>query len=630
MCVNPWLRTLLLSTLGAWSDGFYLPGVAPTEFSEGSKVELMVNKMTSTLRQLPYSYYDLPFCRPEVIERKNVNLGEALSGDKIENSAYVIHMMENKSCALLCAPRVLNPFHKAQFRTMIHYDYHANWIIDNLPASASHRKENGEVVHMAGFPIGSVSVNSDGFVLNNHVTLRLQYHTDPAKFDGYRIVGFEVEPASVRQVTRSEPQEAFGTLVTSCDPLDGASRSNFDIGSGMPLMFTYDVVWTASEVSWASRWDTYLKMTSGSAVHWLALLNSLVVCLSLAAVLAMILLRALRRDIARYNAVKTDDERSSERGWKLVHGDVFRKPRWAKLLAVSVGAGAQLLGMSIFCMIFAVLGLLSPAYRGGLLQTMMLLFTFMSVVAGYISARLCQVWEIDESKTVAAMAAFLYPGAFLAAFFALNVLIWSQGSSGAVPMSKMMAMLELWFAISAPLTFLGTWLGFRTPVIELPTRVAVSARPIKEQPTFMHPVLSALVAGLLPFLSVITELFFIMTSVWQHRFYYMFGFLALTLVVLIVISAEISISMTYAQLTHEDYHWWWRSFFYSGASAVFVFLYSAVYYSTRLQIYDLVPTVLYFGYMALASVGFLLLTGSIGTLSTFCFTRVIYSSIKID
>ena len=28
-----------------------------------------------------------------------------------------------------------------------------------------------------------------------------------------------------------------------------------------------------------------------------------------------------------------------ETGWKLVHGDVFRKPRFGKLLAVSVGSG---------------------------------------------------------------------------------------------------------------------------------------------------------------------------------------------------------------------------------------------------------------------------------------------------
>ena len=34
-------------------------------------------------------------------------------------------------------------------------------------------------------------------------------------------------------------------------------------------------------------------------------------------------------------------------GWKLVHGDVFRKPNHSTLLSVLAGSGMQLLGMSV-------------------------------------------------------------------------------------------------------------------------------------------------------------------------------------------------------------------------------------------------------------------------------------------
>jgi len=88
--------------------------------------------------------------------------------------------------------------------------------------------------------------------------------------------------------------------------------------------------------------------------------------------------------------------------------------------------------------------------------------------------------------------------------------------------------------------------------------------------------------------------------------------------------------MTYFQLTSEDYHWWWRSFFSSSSSAVYVFLYSILYFSTRLQIEKTVSTMLYFGYMWVMSLTFFLLTGSIGSVSSFLFVRVIYGSIKID
>ncbi|CAE8600396.1 unnamed protein product, partial [Polarella glacialis] len=138
------------------------------------------------------------------------------------------------------------------------------------------------------------------------------------------------------------------------------------------------------------------------------------------------------------------------------------------------------------------------------------------------------------------------------------------------------------------------------------------------------------VAGMLPFGAVFTELFFIMSSLWQHQFYYLFGFLALVLAILMVTCAEISIALTYFQLTAENYHWWWRSFFSSGCSALYVFLYSVMYFNSRLQINKLVSTMLYYGYMSIVSLMFFLLTGSIGTIASFSFVKIIYGSIKVD
>lgn len=146
----------------------------------------------------------------------------------------------------------------------------------------------------------------------------------------------------------------------------------------------------------------------------------------------------------------------------------------------------------------------------------------------------------------------------------------------------------------------------------------------------MHPFLTAALGGILPFGAVFTELFFIMSSIWQHQFYYLFGFLALVLVILSVTCAEISIALTYFQLTSEDYRWWWRAFLSSASSAIYVFLYAVLYFYTRLQIEKTTPTVLYFGYMFLMSLIFFLLTGTIGVLAAFGFVRVIYGSIKID
>merc|ERR1712110_689809 len=150
------------------------------------------------------------------------------------------------------------------------------------------------------------------------------------------------------------------------------------------------------------------------------------------------------------------------------------------------------------------------------------------------------------------------------------------------------------------------------PTIELPVRTNQMSREVPQQPWFVQPVFTALIGGVLPFGAVFTELFFIMSSLWQHQFYYLFGFLALVLCILIVTCAEISIALTYFQLTSEDYSWWWRSFFSSAASALYVFLYSILYFSSRLSIEKPVSMILYFAYMSIVSVAFFLITGTIG------------------
>nr|GMD24311.1 transmembrane 9 superfamily member 9 [Ipomoea batatas] len=63
---------------------------------------------------------------------------------------------------------------------------------------------------------------------------------------------------------------------------------------------------------------------------------------------------------------------------------------------------------------------------------------------------------------------------------------------------------------------------------------------------------------------------------------------------------------------------------------VYLFLYAAFYFFTKLEITKPVSGILYFGYMLIASYAFFVLTGTIGFYACFWFTRRIYSSVKID
>jgi len=258
------------------------------------------------------------------------------------------------------------------------------------------------------------------------------------------------------------------------------------------------------------------------------------------------------------------------------------------------------------------------------------LFVLMGIPAGYVGARLHKMFGLEGWKRNATRIAFFFPGVAFGVFFVLDLFMWYMQSTGAVPFGTLFALICLWLGISLPLTMIGSYAGSRKARIEPPVRVNHLARAIPESPWFLSKQVTILGGGVVPFGATFMELFFVMSSIWEHQFYYMFGILTLVFFVLIITCAEVSIFVTYHQLANENYHWWWTAFLSSGSFALYFFGYAIYYFMTQLQIDQFVSTLLFFGYMSLVCFAFFVLTGTIGFLATLLFVRKIYATIKID
>ncbi|KAH9363566.1 hypothetical protein HPB48_005901 [Haemaphysalis longicornis] len=649
------LLLLLQATWWPCRDAFYLPGLAPVNYCREnattpqcqSNVALYVNRLTSDKSVIPYEYEHFDFCRTRETVSPSENLGQVVFGERIRLSPYKISFLKDVHCRVLCNKtysvkdlRSIRRLDKLKAGMKDQYKHH--WIVDNMPVTWCYYHPDTSVHTCAmGFPMGCYSSRTsrpkgvcraysafstpETFYLFNHVHLTIFYHKSDNSWgssfieEGGRIISVKVQPRSIQH----DPDSP------NCVSPDPMTFSKADPNQ-TTVYYTYSVTFQRNDhVRWSSRWDYILESMPESKIQWFSIVNSVVVVLFLSGMVGIVLLRTLHRDIARYNNPKDDEEAREEFGWKLVHGDVFRAPPNSMLLSVFLGSGTQIFFMSFITLLFACFGFLSPANRGGLMTCAMVLFVCLGTPAGFMSAVVYKACGGGKWKLNVILTSLVCPGAVFFIFFVLNLLLWANESSAAIPFTTLIVLLVLWFGVSLPLTFVGAYFGFKRPAIAYPVRTNQIPRQIPPRTCYMQPLPLILGGGLLPFACMFIQLFFILNSIWSSQTYCMFGLLFLVFLILMVTCSETSILLCYFQLCVEDHRWWWRSFLTSGSSALYLFFY-CVRYFYQLSLTGAASTVLYFGYSAIIVILVFLLTGTAGFLSCFWFVRVIYGVVKVD
>lgn len=148
----------------------------------------------------------------------------------------------------------------------------------------------------------------------------------------------------------------------------------------------------------------------------------------------------------------------------------------------------------------------------------------------------------------------LFPGLAFCLVLILNLFVWAQASSTAIPFSTLVGLLALWLLIQVPLVYIGSWAGYvRAVPWEHPLKTNAIARQVPPQPWYLRSPLGPVVTGLIPFAVLFIELLFLFKNLWQDKsgYYYVFGFLGVVSTVLIVTVVEVTVIATYSQLCSE-------------------------------------------------------------------------------
>ena len=125
-------------------------------------------------------------------------------------------------------------------------------------------------------------------------------------------------------------------------------------------------------------------------------------------------------------------------------------------------------------------------------------------------------------------SAFLLPLVVCGTAFFINFIAIYYHASRAIPFGTMVAVTCICLFVILPLTLVGTVLGRNLAgVPDYPCRINAVPRPIPEKKWFMEPWVIVALGGILPFGSIFIEMYFIFTSFWAYKIYYVYGFMLL-------------------------------------------------------------------------------------------------------
>lgn len=634
---------------------------APKKYTKGEKVELLLNKVESDHTQLPYRYHDLPFvCYDKAQKAKSLLLGEILRGDRYWGSNYQLTFGVDAPCLRLCDMAANeNGISRADY--LIRNGYVVHWSLDGLPGATTFTSSNHvSKYYAAGFPLGFVK--GETAYLYNHVTLVIRYHREKnSKLSS--IVGFEVYPKSVNSDQCPGASKSYKNLPLTLkrDKL-GKLEKERDI-----FPYTYSVYWREdNSVTYDNRWDLYYdndNAVHSSHIHWLSLVNSLVLVCLVSLVVAVAMFRLLKSDLQATPSLPishADSDSGLSGLWKNLVNVVMQSPAQVSFLSTLCASGIQCL-VAIFgvIVIFVINTNLSfggssssaffNSHQGAFFTCSVVLLLASGFVAAYAGIVVHKVLSNELPGTIyqrgrvfvlSCLFASVLPMTILSVVLTINLFVWAKESSNALPFGTIVVLILLFAIIELPLGMLGGILGNR---FEFPSKSFMITSYVADKKSasatrsrrslVMNPLVSVFAFGLIPFGIIYVDLLFIFNSVWLEKttFYYMYSFLLSTFVLLLVVVGESSIVATYLSLAiYNNPNWQWMCFRVSSSLGWYIYAYTIYYFVYYLLMSDVVSVLIYFAYMALVSAAVGVTCGAVGVITALVFVRKIYGVVKRD
>ena len=587
---------------------------------KGEPLSILAGSLSSRRGIIPYGYTRLNICQPQRLVKAEDTLGEILTGEVLYTTDYIANTNEDQFCQILC----YNTFEEKTvnlIKKLIKRRYFTNWIVDKLPAGLllfNKESRQTSLKYFNGIPLGYI--DNGVFYIYNHY----QFHILLNKIDDdkFNVVGFNIMPISMKhnkeqEVCAKDEKSVMENLEKEPQPLVEGN-----------ILFTYDVVFEHSDITFASRWDHY--KTTRAGIHWAGIVISEVIIVIISAIIVIVLCRNLSLDISNYNYRVSQLEEINEYDWKQIAGDVFRAPSVnVALLSSMLGTGIQLFLMILATLFFGIFGFMNPEQRSNILNIGILFFCFMGLPGGYIAALFYRFWGGKSWIKVSLLTSFVFPGTLIFGYIIVNIILTIEKSNASVHFSDIISLFVLWIFCTLPLILIGSFFGYKSRKINVPCEINRIPSSVPDKPCYLHYKYITFLTGFIGFATIFIEFNYVMSALWRHEIYFMATFIWISFLLFVIVVGEMSILFVFLNLCRGDFNWAWKSFIMGSSPVIYIVIYS-VFYFFYLRVTRLSSMIVYFGMMGLISAMVLFICGTIAVLFNFVFLKIIYGKIRKD
>ncbi|KAH7648534.1 integral membrane [Cryptosporidium bovis] len=581
-------------------------------YQQGDNVEIMLNriwKYEESISTSDFSFYSkIPLCQ-EVKSIKDMSFNEIVRGDQIITLNATFG--KNELDKLLCTVN-LNYEQLKRLGKHIRNNYVFEIYVEDKAIAKT---------------LGVINENGDSILITGYDLI--------IGYKGSDIVSLEAKSRREHMINIDK--------TISIERVDKFSMINL----------FYSVEWVDVTDALNSEYEASFhneikKQVKIPMIRWLGVFNSVFLTILIISMLLLIFMQVLRSEFSRYFPMGEDDlnlafddDPIEMKGWKLLHGDIFRSPKYRMILSSFVGNGFQILFVGlIICITNNVSMFRNLSFDTNTVKFLLLLFTVSSYVSGYVSSYIYISMGGRKFKYNIFLTCFIYVFPVYCIVLAVKSLTLSSGLK-LFDIFYSIKIFLLYSMVSMPLCFIGGLFGKKKSErsFKFPCKTNRLPRQIPKQKWYNSQKLQLFISGLIPFSAIYVELHYLLISFWNYTPFYFYNnkhhnnFLLLTIstLLLILVGSTSSIILIYIQLNLENYKWWWFSFLNGLSPCLYFFLFSLYYFfSYSNHIFGFIQLRLFILSNLVITYTLILALSSITFVSSYLFIHYIYKHIKSD